>query len=100
MKKLKMANHASAAKAHKQSLVRRARNKSRLRDVKTSIKKAEALIIEKKIEEARVAVRYAESRIMQAVKKHIFKLNTGSRRVSKLTHAFKLMSGETNPAAA
>ena len=48
-------------------------------------------MVSKEVEgsEALVALRKAESEIMKAVSKGVFKLNTGARRVSAITKAYK-----------
>jgi small subunit ribosomal protein S20 len=84
-----MANHKSAVKAHKKSLVRRARNISILSRIKTFIKKVEELIVSGKQDEATMAMRKAESEIMKGVSKGVLKKNSGSRKVSKLTKKVK-----------
>lgn len=84
-----MANHKSAVKAHKKSLVRRARNVSILSRIKTFIKKVEELIVSGKQDEATMAMRKAESEIMKGVSKGVLKKNSGSRKVSKLTKKVK-----------
>lgn len=89
-----MANHKSAIKAHKQSLKRTLRNKIAKSKIKTYSKKVETLAKMKNLDEAIPALRKAESIIMKAVTKKVLKLNTASRKVSKLNHKVKAIEKE------
>lgn len=89
-----MANHKSAIKAHKQSLKRTLRNKIAKSKIKTYSKKVETLAKMKNLDEAIPALRKAESLIMKAVTKKVLKLNTASRKVSKLNHKVKAIEKE------
>jgi len=84
-----MANHRSAAKQHKQSLVRAQRNRGIKSKVKTLIKKVDAAVQSADLGQAVSSLRAAESAIMKAVSKKVLKLNMASRKVSKLTHSVK-----------
>ena len=84
-----MANHKSALKAHRQSLVRKERNFSRKTRVKTFIKKFEALVASGNASEASAFLGKIDSEIMKAVTKGIYKLNTASRKVSRLAKKLK-----------
>lgn len=80
----------SAEKAHKKSIVRAARNKSIKSRIKTFITKVEEAI-QKKAAIAEVVrhFREAESEIMKGVTKGVLKLNTASRKVSRLARLVK-----------
>lgn len=88
-----MANHKSAIKAHKVSLKNAARNKSTKSRIKTFIKKVEKYVKEKNISQAWETFKKTESVIMKAVSKKILKLNTASRKVSKLAKKIKELEG-------
>lgn len=87
-----MATHKSAKKAHLISLKNKARNSSVLSRMKTFVKKVEQSISNKDIKEAEAALRTAESEIMKSVTKGILKLNTASRKVSRLAKRVKALS--------
>lgn len=84
-----MANHKSAAKAHKQSLARKSRNTSIISKIKTFIKKVEEALTSGNKEEAKKAMVAAESAIMKGVTKKVIKKNTASRKVSRLSKKVK-----------
>lgn len=89
-----MANHKSAIKAHKQSLKSRARNLSILSRVKTFVKKFETSLSTGKVEDMRENFRNAESEIMKAVTKGVYKLNTAARKVSRFAKKMKTVSSK------
>jgi len=84
-----MANHANTKKAHRQNVKKAARNQSRMSRIKTLIKKVVASVAAGSKKEAQENFSIAQSAIMQGVKKNILKLNTASRKVSKLSHKLK-----------
>ena len=84
-----MANHKSALKAHKQSLVRAARNSAIKSRVKTFSGKVDVAIKGGNLENAVQSLRVAESEIMKSVSKGVLKLNTAARKVSKLAKKVK-----------
>tara|TARA_B110000503_G_C6921790_1_gene318997 strand:+ start:73 stop:366 length:294 start_codon:yes stop_codon:yes gene_type:complete len=86
-----MAQHQSAIKAHKQSLKKASRNKVVKSKVRTFVKKVEELIKSNDLPNALKALRIAESTIMKATTKKVLKLNTASRKISKLTKKVKLL---------
>lgn len=92
-----MAQHKSAIKAHKQSLKRALRNKATKSKIKTFTKKLEQLVDSKDFEKAQSTLGQVESVIMKAVTKKVLKLNTASRKVSRL--AKKVKSLDASPAA-
>lgn len=87
-----MAIHKSAIKAHRRSEAKSARNTSIISTVKTFIKKVEGLITANKPEEAKVALREAESQIMKANSKGVIKKNSAARKVSRLSKKVKSIS--------
>ena len=90
-----MAQHKSAIKAHKQSLKRALRNKSTKNKIKTYTKKLEEVIKLKNFENAKSTLSQIESVIMKAVTKKVLKLNTASRKVSRLAQKVKSLETST-----
>lgn len=86
-----MANHTSAKKASRQSLKRTLINKSRNSRIKTCIKKVLQAIESGAVENARAAFVIAQSEVMVGVNKNILKLNTASRKISRLARRVKNM---------
>jgi small subunit ribosomal protein S20 len=84
-----MATHKSAKKAARQTIVRTARNRSRMNKIRTFIKKLEALITEGNKVKAKELFATVQSQIMRGVKKSLLKKNTASRKVSKLSAKIK-----------
>ena len=74
----------SAAKAHRQSLKRRLRNRIVRSATKTIVKNAEATIAAGDPEAARLAVRAALSKLDRAAKKGVVHANAAARRKSRL----------------
>lgn len=87
-----MANHKSAKKSHKTALMSALRNRSILSRVKTFIKSLETLVAERKVDEAKAKFSVVESEIMKATSKGVIKLNTASRKVSRLSAKVKALS--------
>ena len=81
-----MANHKSALKRNKQSLVRRDRNRMNRTKVKNVVKKIDAAIeVEDSVEMAQEALLAAVPIIERAAVKGAFPKKTASRKVSRLT---------------
>jgi small subunit ribosomal protein S20 len=81
-----LANHKSALKRNRQSLVRRDRNRINRTKVKTVIKRIEAAIeVEDSVEKAQEALLAAVPIIERASTKGAFHKRTASRKVSRLT---------------
>ena len=81
-----MANHKSAIKRNRQSLVRRDRNRMNRTKVKTALKKIDAAIeVEESVEKAQEALVAAVPIIERAAVKGAFHKKTASRKVSRLT---------------
>ena len=81
-----MANHKSALKRNRQSLIRRDRNRTNRSKVKTALKKIDAAIeVEDSVENARAALVAAVPIIERAAVKGAFHKKTASRKVSRLT---------------
>lgn len=80
-----MANHKSAMKRNRQSLVRRMRNRSYKTRMKTAIKSIDTAIEEKSVENAQEALKIAIPIIDRVAVKGSMHKKTASRKVSRLT---------------
>jgi len=81
-----LANHKSALKRNRQSLVRRERNRANRTKVKNAIKKIDAAMeVENSVEMAQEALTTAIPVIDRAVVKGAYHKKTASRKVSRLT---------------
>lgn len=78
-----MANHKSAEKRHKQSLVRRQRNRLVKAKVRTAVKKARVAISDKP-EDLALQLRLAETELAKAASKGILHKKTAARLISRL----------------
>lgn len=95
-----MANHKSALKRNRQSLVRRERNKMNRSRVKTAVKKVDAAIeVEGSVEKAREALIAAVPVIERAAVKGAFHKKTASRKISRLTRKVNNFAGSKETAA-
>ncbi len=86
-----MANHKSAKSRIIRNSKRAVINGARRSRVRTFVKKVEAEILNGNKEQANAAFRVAESEMMRAVRKGVFKLNTASRTVSRLSKKIKAL---------
>ncbi|MFP5222479.1 MAG: 30S ribosomal protein S20 [Acidobacteriota bacterium] len=82
-----MANHKSALKRHRQSLVARARNRSAKTQVKNVIKAVRAAIDLKDAAAAKAALQEATAVLDSAASKKILHWKTAARKVSRLNLA-------------
>jgi small subunit ribosomal protein S20 len=80
-----MAHHRSAQKRLRQTVKRTAINRSRRSRIRTYLKKVEQAVASGDPDAARSALRAAEPEIRRGVNKGVLKLNTASRRISRLT---------------
>ena len=80
-----MANHASALKAHRQSLKRNARNTSKRSSLRTTLKKFSQLIKDGKTDEAKKTVTHMYSIVDRAVQMKVLSKNAAARQKSRLT---------------
>ncbi|MDH3975158.1 MAG: 30S ribosomal protein S20 [Deltaproteobacteria bacterium] len=87
-----MANHKSAIKRHKQSLVRRERNKTVKSSLKTVTKKVEAAIADKNAEEAVSSLKIASVVLDKAASKGVIHKNTAARSKSRMTRKVNALS--------
>ncbi len=95
-----MANHKSALKRNRQSLVRRERNRMNRSKVKTAVKKVDAAITEgDSVEKAREALVAAVPVIERAAVKGAFHKKAASRKVSRLTRRVNTFARSKESAA-
>ena len=80
-----MANHKSALKRNRQSLVRRARNRANKSKVKTAVRAVDEAIEQGAVEAAQAALIVAIPVIQKAASKGTLHRKTASRKVSRLT---------------
>lgn len=84
-----MANHKSAAKRARQSIIRNERNRARRSKMRTFIKNVDQAIEAGDKELATAALRLAESSMARAVSKGVVKKKTMSRKISRLALSVK-----------
>ena len=82
-----MANHKSALKRHRQSLLARARNRAMKTQVRNVIKTVRAAIEQKDAEAAKTALKEATAVLDSAASKKILHWKTAARKVSRLNLA-------------
>ncbi|MBR1399572.1 MAG: 30S ribosomal protein S20 [Alphaproteobacteria bacterium] len=86
-----MANHKSAktriVRNNKRSMI----NGARRSRVRTFVKKVDALIASNEKEAAAAALKVAESEMMRAAQKGVFKKNMASRTISRLSQKIKAL---------
>jgi len=87
-----LANHKSALKRHRQSLVRRSRNRAIKSVLRTSIKSVRVAVEQNSQEEAQAALKVAIPIINRAASKGTIHKNNASRKVSRLTRSVNTMS--------
>jgi small subunit ribosomal protein S20 len=80
-----MADHASALKQMRSSKRRQARNHLVLTALKTLVKKMNAALAARKLDEAKALLEKAVSAFDRAVTKGVVHRNTASRKISRLT---------------
>ena len=80
-----MAHHRSANKRIRQTVKRTAINRARSSRVRTFIKRVEQAVARGDADAARAAFQVAEPEIRRAVTRRVLKLNTASRRISRLS---------------
>ena len=86
-----MANNKSAKSRIVRNNKRAVINGARRSRVRTFVKKVEAAILAGDKELAAAAFKTAESELMRAVRKGVFKQNTASRKVSRLSQKIKAL---------
>ncbi len=84
-----MANIASAQKRIRQTATRTARNKARVSRIRTFVKKVELAIASGNKTEAQAALAAAQPEMQRGVIKGVLRLNTISRKISRLSARVK-----------
>ena len=87
-----MANHKSALKRHRQSLVRRSRNRAVKSVLRSSIKAVRIAVEENSLEEAQTALKVAIPTINRAASKGTIHKSNASRKVSRLTKSVNALA--------
>jgi small subunit ribosomal protein S20 len=87
-----MANIASAQKRIRQTVKRTARNKARKSRVHGAIRKVEEAVASGNKDLALAAFRAAQPELQRAAGKGVFKANTVSRKISRLSAQVKSVS--------
>ena len=82
-----MATHRSALKAHRQSLVRRARNRHYRTMVRKAVKTFRSAVAGSDVEGAQTAFNKAESVIRRVAGKGIMKSKTADRSISRMARS-------------
>ena len=80
-----MANHASALKAHRQSIRRRNRNRNNRSTLRTSLKKFTERLKSEKTGDAAASLQGLYSDVDKAVRKGALSANAAARHKSRLT---------------
>ncbi|MCB9063440.1 MAG: 30S ribosomal protein S20 [Halobacteriovoraceae bacterium] len=80
-----MANHKSAKKRSKQTISKTARNRSRLSEARSAIKKLRTAISENDKSKATGLLTEAQSLLSKMVSAGILKANNAARKTSRLT---------------
>jgi small subunit ribosomal protein S20 len=95
-----LANHKSAIKRNKQSLLSRDRNRANRTKVKNAVKKVDAAMeVEGSVEKAQEALLAAVPIIERAATKGAFHKKAASRKVSRLTKRVNKFAGSKESAA-
>ena len=90
-----MAHHRSAKKRIRQTIRRTEVNRARTSRVRTFIKRVEKAVAAGDAAEARAALQVAEPEIRRAVTRRVLKLNTASRRISRLSKKVNSLSASS-----
>jgi small subunit ribosomal protein S20 len=90
-----MANHASALKAHRQSLRRRSRNRANRASLRTALKSFARLLDAGKPEEAGKELATLYARVDQAVRKGVLPKNAAARQKSRLTRRLNVSAARS-----
>lgn len=87
-----MANHKSALKRNRQSLVRRARNRVNKSKVKTAVRAVREALEQGSVDQAQAALNVAIPVIQRAATKGTLHKKTASRKVSRLARQVHALS--------
>jgi small subunit ribosomal protein S20 len=86
-----MAHTKSAKKNYRKSEKRRLWNKARAAEMKTWVKKVQAAVGEKKLDEAKSLLPIAAQKIDKAAKRNVIHRNTASRKKSQLARSVAVL---------
>ncbi|MBA4095678.1 MAG: 30S ribosomal protein S20 [Rhodospirillum sp.] len=86
-----MAHHKSAEKRIRQTPGRTLRNKSRVSEIKTEVKKAETALASGDKAAAAAALKAAQPAMQRGVSKGVMHRNTVARKISRLTKRLKAL---------
>jgi small subunit ribosomal protein S20 len=86
-----MAHHKSAEKRIRQTPKRTLRNKARVSEIKTEVKKAETAIASGDKVAAAAALKAAQPVMQRGVSKGVMHRNTVARKISRLTKRLKAL---------
>jgi small subunit ribosomal protein S20 len=84
-----MANTSATKKDIRKTIRRAAVNKNKRSSIRTFLKKVEEAVAAGNKAAAQEALRIAQSEMMSGVTKNLFKLNTASRKISRLAARVK-----------
>jgi len=84
-----MANHKSAEKRIRQTVVRTERNKAHLSALRTSVKKVEQAIVAGNKDLAKESLKVAEPHLIKGAKRGLLHTNAASRKVMRLSAKIK-----------
>ncbi len=88
-----MASHKSALKTIRQTEKRTALNKSRLSRIRTHLRNVEEAIQGGNKKDAQERFREMQSELMRGVRRSLFRMNTASRKLSRLSARIKSIQG-------
>jgi len=94
-----MAHHRSAKKRIRQTEKKTLVNRARTSRIRGYIKKVELAVAGGDAEAAKTALSVAEPEIRRGVRKGVLKLNTASRRISRLARQVNQMSADGQAAS-
>jgi small subunit ribosomal protein S20 len=87
-----MAKHPSAAKRHRQSVTKQARNQAIRSRVRTSVRHVREALATRNAAEAETRLKQASRTIDKAVTKGVLHRNTASRKISRLAQALRQLT--------
>lgn len=87
-----MANHSASKKSIRKTERQNAINTERRSRIRTFIRKVESAIEEKDKQKAQEAFKIAQPELMRGVTKGVYKLNTISRKLSRLSSRIKAIA--------
>jgi len=86
-----MAHHKSAEKRIRQTPKRTLRNRARVSEIKTEVKKAEAALASGDKAAALAALKAAQPAMQRGVSKGVMHRNTVARKISRMTKRLKAL---------